>query len=92
MITLSAPLHRHVRGVITADLRLNNFSDLVHAQRPGEHGTAIIFDSFGIIIAHPDYPRLMEEARTNPARPEFPEISEIRTGLVGAVMRKWEWP
>jgi adenylate cyclase len=44
MITLSAPLHGHVRGVIAADLKLDQFSDLVHAQRPGEHGTAIIFD------------------------------------------------
>src|SRR5262249_56907318 len=44
---------------------------------------------FGVIIAHPDYARLMEEARTNPAHPELPEISEIRTGLVGAVMRRW---
>jgi adenylate cyclase len=90
MITLSAPLHGHVRGVIAADLKLDKFSELVHAQRPGEHGTAIIFDSFGVIIAHPDYARLMEEARTNPALPELPEISEIRTGLVGAVMRKWD--
>jgi len=89
MITLSAPLHGHVYGVIAADLKLDKFSELVHAQRPGEHGTAIIFDSFGVIIAHPDYARLMEEARTNPAHPELPEISEIRTGLVGAVMRRW---
>ena len=89
MITLSAPLHGHVHGVIAADLKLDKFSELVHAQRPGEHGTAIIFDSFGVIIAHPDYARLMEEARTNPAHPELPEISEIRTGLVGAVMRRW---
>ncbi len=44
MITLSAPLQRQVRGVIAADLKLDKFSDLVYAQRPGEHGTAIIFD------------------------------------------------
>ena len=43
MITLSAPLQGHVRGVIATDLKLDNFSDWVYAQRPGEHGTAIIF-------------------------------------------------
>jgi adenylate cyclase len=90
MITLSAPLHGHVRGVIAADLKLDKFSELVHAQRPGEHGTAIIFDSFGVLIAHPDYARLVEDARTDPAHPQLPEISEIRTGLVGAVMPKWD--
>src|SRR5262249_10646237 len=58
MITLSAPLHGHVRGVVAADLKLDKFSELVHEQRPGEHGTAIIFDSFGVIIAHPDFARL----------------------------------
>src|ERR1700736_1316933 len=44
MITLSAPLQRQVRGVVAADLKLDKFSDLVYAQRPGEHGTAIIFE------------------------------------------------
>jgi adenylate cyclase len=90
MITLSAPLHGHVRGVIAADLKLDKFSELAHAQRPGEHGTAIIFDSFGVLIAHPDYARLVEDARTDPAHPQLPEISEIRTGLVGSVMPKWD--
>src|SRR6516225_2332075 len=90
MITLSAPLHGHVRGVIAADLKLDKFSELVHARRPGQHGTAIIFDSFGVLIAHPDYARLLEDARTDPAHPQLPEISKIRTGLVGAVMPKWD--
>jgi adenylate cyclase len=90
MITLSAPLHGHVHGVIAADLKLDTFSDLVHAQRPGEHGAAIIFDSFGVLIAHPDFARLVEDARTHPSHPQLPEISEIRSGLVGAVMRRWD--
>jgi len=90
MITLSAPLHGHVHGVIAADLKLDTFSDLVHAQRPGEHGAAIIFDSFGVLIAHPDFARLVEDARTYPSHPQLPEISEIRSGLVGAVMRRWD--
>ena len=33
MITLSAPLRGRVRGVIAADLKLDTFSELVHAQR-----------------------------------------------------------
>ena len=90
MITLSAPLRGQVHGVIAADLKLDKFSDLVQAQRPGEHGTAIIFDSFGVLIAHPDFARLVDYARTHPSHPQLPEIREIRSGLVGAVMRRWD--
>src|SRR6266404_728016 len=85
MITLSAPLHGHVRGVIVADLKLDKFSDLVYAQRPGEHGTAIIFDSFGVLLAHPDFARLVDQALSNPSHPQLPEIREIQSGLVGAI-------
>jgi adenylate cyclase len=90
MITLSAPLQRQVRGVIAVDLKLDKFSDLVYAQRPGEHGTAIIFDSFGVLIAHPDFARLMDYAMTHPSHPQLPEIGEINGGRVGAVMRRWD--
>jgi adenylate cyclase len=90
MITLSAPLHGHALGVIAADLKLDKFSDLVYAQRPGEHGTAIIFDSFGVLLAHPDFARLVDNARTHPSHPQLPEIREIRSGLVGAVVRRWD--
>jgi adenylate cyclase len=90
VITLSAPLQGHVRGVIAADLKLDKFSDLAYAQRPGEHGTAIIFDSFGVLIAYPEFARLVASARTHPSDPRLPEIGEIRSGLVGAVMRRWD--
>jgi adenylate cyclase len=90
MITLSAPLRGHVRGVIATDLKLDKFSDFVYAQRPGEHGTAIIFDSFGALIAHPDFARLMDYVMTHPSHPQLPEIGEIRGGRVGAVMRRWD--
>jgi adenylate cyclase len=90
MITLSAPLQGHVRGVIATDLKLDKFSDWVYAQRPGEHGTALIFDSFGVVIAHPEFARLVDYARTHPSHPQLPEIGEIRSGLVGAVMRRWD--
>ncbi|MBO0737767.1 MAG: hypothetical protein J2P48_14535 [Alphaproteobacteria bacterium] len=90
MITLSAPLHGHVDGVVGADLDLDTFSDLVHARRPGEHGTAIIFDSFGVLLAHPDFARLVDYALRHPSHPQLPEIGEIHSGLVGAVMRRWD--
>src|SRR6516164_4013876 len=89
MITLSAPLHGQVRGVIAADLKLDKFSDLVHEQRPGEHGTAVIFDSFGVLIAHPEFRQLMAPATTDPSHPQLPEIGEIQSGPIAAVMRGW---
>jgi adenylate cyclase len=90
MITLSAPLRGNARGVIAGDLKLDKFSELVHAQRPGKHGTAIIFDAFGALIAHPEFGRLVASARMDPSHPQLPEIGEIRSGLVGAVMRRWD--
>jgi adenylate cyclase len=89
MITLSAPLHGHARGVVAADLKLDKFSDLVYAQRPGEHGTAVIFDPFGVLIAHPDFARLMAAATTDPSHPQLPEIGEIQNGPIASVMRRW---
>ena len=77
-------------GVIAADLKLDTFSDLVQAQRPGKHGTAIIFNSFGVLIAHPDFARLVAHARAHPSLPQLPQIGEIRSGLVGAAMRRWD--
>ena len=47
VITVSAPLRGKVPGVIAADLKLDTFSDFVQAQRPGEHGTVMIFDQAG---------------------------------------------
>ena len=47
MITVSAPLRGKVPGVIAADLKLDTFSEFVQAQRPGQHGTVMIFDQAG---------------------------------------------
>jgi adenylate cyclase len=63
---------------------------LVYAQRPGEHGTAIIFDSFGALIAYPDFARLVAAVGTRPSDPQLPNVGEVRNGLVGAVMRRWD--
>ena len=41
MITLSAPLRGNAPGVIAGDLKLDKFSELVHAQRPGKHGNGV---------------------------------------------------
>ncbi len=90
MMTLAAPLRGRVRGVIAADLKLDNFGELVNAQRPGTHGTAIVFDSFGILLAHPDLGRLVNDASADPSHAQLPEIGEMRSGLVGAVMRNWD--
>ena len=54
VITVSAPLRGKVPGVIAADLKLDSFSEFVQAQRPGPHGTVMIFDQAGSIIAHPN--------------------------------------
>ena len=89
MITLSAPLHGRVRGVIAADLKLDKFSEFVSAHRPGEHGTAIIFDSFGALIAHPEFARLVDYAMTHPSHAQLPAIRDIKSGLVPAVIQGW---
>jgi adenylate cyclase len=90
MITLSAPLKGSVRGVIAADLKLDKFSDFVNAQRPGEHGTAVLFDAFGALIAYPDFARLVDYAMTHPAHPKLPAITEVKGRMVEAVMRGWD--
>jgi adenylate cyclase len=50
---------------------------------------AVIFDSFGVLIAHPDYARFVDYAISHGFNRRLPDIAEIRSGLVGAVMRRW---
>ncbi len=90
MITLSAPLQGGVQGVIAADLKLDEFSDFVNAQRPGEHGAAILFDATGALIAHPEFARLMDYAMTHPAHPVLPKITELKDPLIRSVMHGWD--
>src|SRR6202022_4545964 len=40
--------------------------------------------------AHPDFARLVDDARTHPSRPQLPEIGEIRNGRAGAIMQRWD--
>jgi adenylate cyclase len=88
VITVSAPLRGKVPGVLAADLKLDTFSDFVQAQRPGEHGTVMIFDQAGSIIAHPQFADLVASAMTHPARSALPSIDEINSGLVASVLRR----
>jgi adenylate cyclase len=87
VITVSAPLRGKVPGVIAADLKLDTFNEFVQAQRPGEHGIVVIFDSNGSLIAHPDLEQFIADAMTHPSQPQVPNIKEIHSGLVAAVLR-----
>jgi adenylate cyclase len=88
VITVSAPLRGKVPGVLAADLKLDTFSDFVQAQRPGEHGIVLIFDSTGSLIAHPNFAQFVVDAMTHPSRPQLPNIKEINSGVVAAVLRR----
>ena len=87
VITVSAPLRGKVPGVIAADLKLDTFSEFVQAQRPGQHGTVMIFDQAGSIIAHPEFADFVANAMTHPARSSLPSIDGINTGIVASVIR-----
>jgi len=87
VITVSAPLRGKVPGILAADLKLDTFNDFVQAQRPGEHGIVVIFDSTGSLIAHPDIGALVVNAMTHPSQPQLPNIQEINSGLVAAALR-----
>jgi adenylate cyclase len=87
VITISAPLRGKVPGVLAANLKLDTFSDFVQTQRPGEHGIVLIFDSTGSLIAHPDFAQFVASAMTHPSQPQLPNIKEINSGVVAAVLR-----
>ncbi len=88
VITISAPLRGKVPGVLAADLKLDTFSDFVQAQRPGEHGIVLIFDSTGSLIAHPNFAQFVTSAMTHPSQPQLPNIKEINSGVVAEVLRR----
>ena len=90
VITVSAPLRGKVPGVLAADLKLDTFSDFVQAQRPGEHGIVMIFDSTGSLIAHPDFAQFVTRAMTHPSQPPLPNVKEISSGVAAAVLRQWQ--
>ena len=89
VITVSAPLRGKVRGALAADLRLDEFSKFVQAQRPGEHGIVWIFDAAGLLLAHPDFAQFVTDAMTHPSRSQLPNIDEVRPGVATAVLKSW---
>jgi adenylate cyclase len=86
VITVSAPLRGKVPGVLAADLKLDSFSDFVQAQRPGQHGTVMIFDQAGALIAHPDFAELVASAMTHPSQSQLPSLDELNSGIVASVL------
>jgi adenylate cyclase len=89
VITVSAPLRGTARGVIAADLKLDTFGDFVNEQRPGARGIALIFDSAGALIAHPELRQFVAAALTHPSKPGLPNVSELDRGLVATVLKGW---
>jgi adenylate cyclase len=88
VITVSAPLRGKASGVLAADLKLDSFSEFVQSQRPGAHGSVLIFDSSGALIAHPDFAQLVVHAMTHPSQPQLPSIKEINSGVVQEALRR----
>src|SRR5215510_212830 len=88
VITVSTPLRGKVPGVLAADLKLDTFSDFVQAQRPGEHGIVLIYDSAGSLIAHPDFALFVVDAMAHPSRRQLPNIKEINSGAAAAALRR----
>jgi adenylate cyclase len=86
VITVSAPLRGKVPGVLAADLKLDSFSDFVQAQRPGQHGTVMIFDQAGALIAHPDFAELVASAMTHPSQSQLPSLDELNSGTLASVL------
>ena len=90
VITISAPLKGRVQGVLAADLKLDDFSDFVYAQRPGEHGTAMIFDQAGTLIAHPDFAEFVTNAMTHPSHPQSFKVRDVAGGMAASILKAWD--
>jgi adenylate cyclase len=89
VITMSAPLRGKVQGVVAADLKLDDFSNFVESQRPGEHGIAMMFDQDGKLIAHPDFKQFVTDALTDPSHPQEFNIKEL-TSLPATILKGWD--
>ena len=87
VITLSVPLRGKVRGVIAVDLKLDTFSDLVYAERPGEHGSAVVFGAGGTLFAYPQYRQLVA-AGDDPR--SLPNIHGVSSAPIAAILRGWD--
>ena len=90
MITLSAPLHGRVKGVVAIDLKLDRYNEFVANIRPGPNGTTIMFDSSGTLIAHPDFARLLNNSLIHPSENRPPRITDIETPAVRKIIHGWD--
>src|SRR3954465_3481397 len=81
-------LARQTSGVLAADLKLDSFSEFVQSQRPGAHGSVLIFDSTGALIAHPNFAQFVVDAMTHPSQAQLPTIKEINSGVVQEALRR----
>lgn len=89
VITLSTPLRGKVTGVIAVDLKLDTFSDLVYAQRPGAHGRGIIFDASGGLIADHLIGQLFAERAAHSDQSSLPNIRDDSSSPVAEIIRGW---
>jgi adenylate cyclase len=90
VITVSAPLQGKVHGVIAADLKLDDFNDFVRRQRPGEHGSVVVFDQAGMVVAHPDFAQFVANAMTHPSHPQMFKLREMEAGLTASILKAWD--
>jgi hypothetical protein len=70
-------------------MKLDDFSNFVYAQRPGEHGTALMFDETGMLLAHPDFAQFVKDAMTHPSHPQLFSIKQMGGGLAASVLKAW---
>jgi len=90
MITLSAPLRGAAKGIVAIDLKLDTYSEFVSRTHPGRHGTTIIFDSSGMLIAHPDFSRLVNYSSTRSGQNQLPNITDIETPTIRKIIQGWD--
>src|SRR4051794_9837158 len=90
MITLSSPLRGRAQGAVAIDLKLDTYSEFVARTRPGQHGTTIMFDSSGTLIAYPNFGRLVNYSQTHLNESTLPRITDIETPAVRKVIQGWD--
>lgn len=76
-------LMQGIVAVIGADLRLDGFSSFLRAAAPGSHGTAMIVDDGGYIIASPDLTQAIRPVR---GRFAMLKAAELDDPAIQAVM------
>ncbi len=89
MLTISAPLHGRAIGVVGLDLKLDSYSTSARVLQFGKKGSAVVFNSDGKIIAHPNYREMFERTMSDPRFARLPEIGDLPGSLEQAVLSDW---